>query len=475
MAKKLRGKTKLAFAVGDIYGGGSFNIVNFLYPTYAAITLGLGASLAGIIVMISKIWDAFTDPVMGYISDRTSSPLGKRRIYILAATPFVVISLLLLFFPWNMQSTAARFAVALLCYMFFSTVQTVVMIPYYSLSSEISSDYTERAKANTLRLAFSVFSSIICVAVPNLIVNAVGQPYGYVVMSAVFGLFFAVPLLFTSLFAKEQVVSPKCTGKFSLKEFLRPMKSPSFRKYMTMHVCCSATMAVMSGLFFFYVMYVVKSGKTLAAGGVGDGLGTFAAGAMFLVQIIALPFYLFVIKKAEKRICYRVGAIIWIVTAVCLIFVPSDLPDEMNWLVYLFAAIMGFGISGAVLSPHTMVGDVNDAFELQFGFRAEGVVSGLLNFVNKVAQALCVGIALNVLEIFGGFTNPDPGQLVASQPQSAQTMLTMIMAFAPLILLTAGIICSFSYRITKQKQKEMASLNASNPTDEQRLDFLKTL
>ena len=138
-------------------------------------------------------------------------------------------------------------------------------------------------------------------------------------------------------------------------------------------------------------------------------------------------------------------------------------------------AIMGFGISGAVLSPHAMVGDVNDAFELQFGFRAEGAVSGLLNFVNKVAQALCVGIALNVLEIFGGFTNPDPGQLVASQPQSAQTMLTMIMAFAPLILLTAGIICSFSYRITKQKQKEMASLNASNPTDEQRLDFLKTL
>ena len=128
MAKKLRGKTKLAFAVGDIYGGGSFNIVNFLYPTYAAITLGLGASLAGIIVMISKIWDAFTDPVMGYISDRTSSPLGKRRIYILAATPFVVISLLLLFFPWNMQSTAARFALALLCYMFFSTEQTVVKI-----------------------------------------------------------------------------------------------------------------------------------------------------------------------------------------------------------------------------------------------------------------------------------------------------------------------------------------------------------
>ena len=95
---KLKTKTKIAFACGDIFGGGAFNIINFLYPAYAALTLGLGASLAGIIVMISKIWDAVTDPIMGQISDRTSSKMGKRRIYILVASPFVVLSLFLLFF-----------------------------------------------------------------------------------------------------------------------------------------------------------------------------------------------------------------------------------------------------------------------------------------------------------------------------------------------------------------------------------------
>jgi Na+/melibiose symporter-like transporter len=57
---KLSAKTKVGFALGDVFGGGSFNIINFMYPAYAALTLGLGASLAGIIVLISKIWDAIT-------------------------------------------------------------------------------------------------------------------------------------------------------------------------------------------------------------------------------------------------------------------------------------------------------------------------------------------------------------------------------------------------------------------------------
>ncbi|HIW56530.1 MAG TPA: MFS transporter, partial [Firmicutes bacterium] len=206
--EKLSPGRKAAFACGDVFGGGAFNILNFLYPAYAALTLGLGASLTGIIVMLSKIWDAVTDPFMGLISDGTRSRMGKRRVYILAGAPLVLVSMVLLFFPWNISSTALRFIAALLSYMFFATVETMVMIPYYSLSSEISSDYTERAKANTLRIGFSVASSIVCVVVPNLIVNAVGQPSGYIVMSVAFGLLFALTLTVTALWAKEEVVSP---------------------------------------------------------------------------------------------------------------------------------------------------------------------------------------------------------------------------------------------------------------------------
>lgn len=456
---KLTAKTKVGFALGDVFGGGSFNIINFMYPAYAALTLGLGASLAGIIVLISKIWDAITDPIMGQISDRTSSKMGKRRIYILVASPLVLVAMVLMFFPWSVESTALRFALALLSYMFFSTVQTMVMIPYYSLSSEISADYTERSSANTLRLAFSVFSSIICVAVPNLIVNAVGQPNGYIVMSSCFGVMFMVVLLCTALFAKEEVITPKSTAKFSFNQFLKPLKNKSFRQYMAMHVCASLTMATMSSIFFFYVMYVVKSGNTLANGGVGDGIGTIAAGVMFVMQIFALPFYLKIIGKKGKAFAYRIGAIWWVVVALSLFLLPADMPDSQNWLIFVICAVFGFGVSGAVLAPHTMIGDVNDACQLQFGERIEGSVSGLLNFANKVCQAVGVGMVLNLLELVGGFVNPDPGQLVAMQPQSAQIMLTCFMALTPLVVMTIGIIVSFKYKITKSKQAQVLAFN----------------
>ena len=97
-------KRKLAFASADIFGGGSFNIVNFFYPAFLAITVGISAYWIGIIMLIARFWDAITDPLMGYISDRTSSRFGKRRIYLIFASPFVLISMYFLFFPYNFSS-----------------------------------------------------------------------------------------------------------------------------------------------------------------------------------------------------------------------------------------------------------------------------------------------------------------------------------------------------------------------------------
>ena len=80
MKKEL--KKKLAFASADIFGGGSFNIINFLYPVFLAGTVGIKAYWIAVIVLVVRIWDAVTDPLMGHISDRTKSRMGKRRIYL---------------------------------------------------------------------------------------------------------------------------------------------------------------------------------------------------------------------------------------------------------------------------------------------------------------------------------------------------------------------------------------------------------
>lgn len=132
---------KIAFATADILGGGSFNIINFLYSGFLVLTVGVSAFWASLIILLARVWDAIIDPIMGYISDKTKSRFGKRRVYMIFVSPFLIVALYFLFFPYNFSDEILRVIACLASYLVFCMVQSMIMVPYYSLSSEISSDY----------------------------------------------------------------------------------------------------------------------------------------------------------------------------------------------------------------------------------------------------------------------------------------------------------------------------------------------
>ena len=458
-------KKKLAFASADIFGGGSFNIINFLYPGFLALTVGISPYWIGIIMLIARFWDAFTDPLMGHISDRTKSKMGKRRIYLVFASPFILISMYFLFFPYAFSQDALRIIAVLLSYLVFTTVQTSVMIPYYSLSSEITSDYQQRASYNSYRLGFSIFSSILCVAVPGIVVGMFGDAaIGYQVMSLSFGTLFALSVLFTGLFAREEIQTPIVETKLSVKELTKPLSLRPFRQYLGMFLVLQMSMAIMSGLFFFYVDFYIT--KTDTFNGNPTMVGLIAAALMFSMQIVALPIYLKIIEKKGKTYAYRAGVLLWIVTALFILFIPQDVTPLA---LYAIAAIMGLGISGPGLVPHTMYGDVVDAGQIKFKDRLDGQMSGFTNFINKIAQA--VGLALVMFLIgLAGFTEREPGgPAIVSQPDSAMLMIRVIMALAPLIFMSIGIYISLKYKIDAKKQKEISDAIKNGLQDQEHL------
>ena len=455
-------KIKLAFAVGDIFGGGAFNIINFLYPGFLALVVGLPAELAGLVMLIARIWDAVIDPVLGLLSDATSSRLGKRRIYILVAAPLVVLAMFLIFYPYSFTSIGARFAAVLLSYMFFCTVQSMVMIPYYSLSSELASDYMERSRSNALRLGFSIFSSILCVVIPGMIVDAfktASDPLGkngYIAMSLAFGLLFGGALLITALFAKEEIKTPPRRTRFSFTEFIRPLKLRPYRNYLFMQMCLSFSMSIMSSLFFLYVNFYFMR-DTYAAHGSAGMVGLLGAGIMFAMQIVALPVYLKLIEKTSKTTVYRIGSAIWILSGLMVLLLK---PGSSPIYLYILAVLMGFGISGPGLVPHTMFGDVNDAGEVLFGQRSEGNFGGLSNFINTIAQAIAISSVFGILGLVG-FVEQQVGPgapLVLSQPATAQYMLLFFLALAPLIFMGIGTLVSRRYTIDAACQRELLEL-----------------
>lgn len=458
-------KKKLAFASADIFGGGSFNIVNFLYPGFLALSVGISPYWIGVVMLVARIWDAFTDPLMGHFSDRTKSKFGKRRIYMIFASPFVLISMYFMFFPYQFSETTLRVIAVLASYLVFTTVQTAVMIPYYSLSSEIKADYQERASYNSYRLGFSIFSSILCVAVPGIIVSSFpDKQLGYQVMSLSFGLIFALSVLATGLFAREEIQTPVVKEPLSFKSLTKPLGLKPFRQYLVMFLVLQMSMAIMSGLFFFYIDYHVV--KDATANSESTMVGLIAAALMFSMQIVALPVYIKLIEKKGKTFAYRFGAYLWIFTAFFILLIPANVNPIA---VYALGAVMGFGISGPGLVPHTMYGDVVDFGQLAFKERLDGQMSGFTNFINKIAQA--VGLAI-VMFLIGsaGFTEQQPGgDLIVSQPDSAVLMIRLIMVFAPFVFMGIGIFISHLYKIDAKKQHALKEAIMNNTDDRQEL------
>ena len=171
-AQKVSLKNKLAFACGDIFGGGSFNIINFLFVPFLTLTVGIPMYWVSVIMLISKVWDGIIDPFIGKISDgKQPGRFGKRRFFMLVCAPILIVATILLFFPWNLVTTSVplKIVLVILVYLIYATTQSFILIPYYSLGSEMSGDFIERTKVNSVRLGFSIFSSIVCVAVPGMI------------------------------------------------------------------------------------------------------------------------------------------------------------------------------------------------------------------------------------------------------------------------------------------------------------------
>lgn len=176
--EKLSWNNKLGFGIGDIFGGGAMVVIGFF---------------------VSKAWDAVSDPIMGVITDRTRSRFGRRRPYFLAGVILIFLAFFFMWYPVGFKSETGRFVYVMAAYVFYSTVYTLVMIPYNAMASELTLDYDERTSLTTLRIFFSSVSSLICAVVPFEIVKSVdNERTGFIIMAVAFGLFFGLPYIWTS-------------------------------------------------------------------------------------------------------------------------------------------------------------------------------------------------------------------------------------------------------------------------------------
>ena len=178
--------------------GGIGTLIGFYYLYFLTDVVRISPALAGVVILISKLYDSITDPFEGVLADRTRTRLGRRRPYLLAGIPLVFLSFFALFYPVNFAAETGRFCHVVLSYLFFSTIVSIVMLNYNALHSELTLDYNERTMLSSVRIFFSTLSSISAALIPlEIVKSSADVRQGYILMALAFGLFFAVPFIAT--------------------------------------------------------------------------------------------------------------------------------------------------------------------------------------------------------------------------------------------------------------------------------------
>ena len=437
--KTMKKGEKGFFALADFYGGGGQALIGVLYFVFLTNVIKLQPAMAGIVTLISEIWDAISDPLMGVISDNTRTKMGRRRPYILAGGCLLAVAFALIFFPIGGNNETLKFIYCAATYLFYNTVSTMIAVSYSSMSAEISKVSEERDKANVLRLVVSTISAAVCTLLPSLVIDAYNSgkitvTAFYLIVGVGFGILFALPVILCAIFVEERVEVPESKKKFSLGEVIEPLKNRSFRQLVGMYLGQALCMDVFSAGVAMFAMYV-----TTPKGSTTVFLGIFIA-----VQLLAFLFINKLIKTTNVNKIYGFGLPLSIVALIAFAIFGSNL-----YVAYVCVFFVAVGFAGAQLTSWIMFPHTVDAGELLVGKRQSGGCSAIMTFARKSSSALVIFLFSLVLE-FTGY-NAD----LEIQPPSAQNGIKYVMAFTCIIFMILGWVMARRYVLSKEKNAQV--------------------
>lgn len=460
---KIPGKEKLFYGIGAFMDGGGVALMSCVMLKYMT-TFGIAMAVASTIMMVAKIWDAITDPLMGFITDNSRFKSGRRKPYLIGGGISLIFAMALLFAPVsNNMSTPGFTAYILIFYIVWNTASTVTQVPYCSLSSDISASYKERNSANTVKLIFSALASGLAYVLPLVFIEALISEDGYlgifphispaifwILMVCIFGVLFGGGLVLCGLFVKERIKLDTPKTKFNLKVFINnyiePYRNKSYRWHIVMYVTAFMCMDMISALAVYYATDVWHGTKI----GSMEMSSLFIIAPLMVAAVLMFPLARYVMDKKSKQFAFRMGLPFYIAGGIMLaVMDPSWAPPI---LVPIVSLIMGLGFGGAQMMPWIIFPDTVDIDQLATGSRPTGTYSGMMTLARKIGGALAVGI---VGWIIGGvgYVENTSGNAANYIVQTDKVLLTirLVMGICIAVFISIALFASFKYKITDKK------------------------
>lgn len=419
-------RTLIAFGAPAVGAGYMYLLLSLYVMKFSTDVLLIAPAVMGLIFSISRIWDAISDPLVGYLSDRTSTSLGRRRTWILFSFIPIAIGFYAVFAPpQDLAVTGLSWWMAAAIIGFYSAM-TIFFVPHMALGAELSNDYHERSRLFGLRHAFYTFGSILSLATMYWLITEEFRDGGDVRSMAQEYALYAVAIM--SLLVVYAVVNlrerPEFQGRMGsspISAFRDVWKNPHARLLITVTFIENVGSSAIAALTLYVTQYVVGAPQW----------APLIIFAYMLPSTASVPLWIPLSRRFGKIRVWMFGMVLTGLSFGGMFFLPFlDTVEARLTLIIVMAAFAGLAAGcGGTIGP-SVQGDVIDYDEYKTGERKEGSYFAVWNFTYKSA--------LGFMLLLTGFALEAAG-FVPNQPQAMTVQLTMVSLYGILPLVCYGI------------------------------------
>ncbi|MBO1514112.1 MFS transporter [Metabacillus bambusae] len=431
---KLSTLEKASYGFGDLASNFVWGMTSSYLLFFYTDIFGITAAAVGTLFLLTRIWDAVNDPIMGILVDRTKTKHGKARPYILyLSIPFAVLSILTFITPDF--SDTGKLVYAYVTYTLLGMIYTGINLPYGALMPMMTRDPKEKTQLGSFRMMGMALGSILVAALTLPLVDFFGngnQQVGFPITMALFSAIGIILFYLTFKNCKERYSEYHSIDekeKVSIKEsIVRMIKNKHWVIIASNSLLIFLRLGLMYGVLIYYVMYVLEQPGMVPVYLTVLNVGNFVGGALAPA----------ILTKVGNRNGSLIVTPISIVLFAALAFMEGVSPVLFVSIFFIANTLIGISFP----ANFAMLADTVDYQEWKFGKRTEGLLYSGYSFATKFGIAIGSSFAAYAL----GWAGYNPEALT----ELATYTIRVLMFAAPISLSLIQIVILFFYKLDKQ-------------------------